>query len=155
MTNTKLNKLCMDEDDPMLYAEVRCKYGILLQMQTSWSDRNLGRRFWSCPHYEAINCKFFKWRDNERVDERSKFIFPRLVNKIKELEENYDRLKLHLDELEDSKQNVNLKEKSVKEKNRRNLCGKIIWYIMVLVVVVFVSSLIQVGNLKKNQIELP
>nr|XP_016484628.1 PREDICTED: uncharacterized protein LOC107805148 [Nicotiana tabacum] len=116
MANTKLNKLCMDEDDPMLNAEVRCKHGILLQMQTSWSDRNSGRRFWSCPHCEATNCKFFKWRDNEIVDERSKFILPRLVNKIKELEENYDRLKLHLDELEDSKHNANLKEKSMKEK---------------------------------------
>lgn len=182
MANTKLNKLCMDEDDPMLNAEVRCKHGILLQMQTSWSDWNSGRRFWSCPHYEvcvhvlslsinlkinvnwvvieffkfqATNCKFFKWRDNERVDERSKLIFPRLVNKIKELEENYDPLKLHLDELEDSKKNIDSKEKSMKGKNRRNLCRKFIWCIMVCVVVVYVSSLIQLGNSKKNQMELP
>ncbi|KAK6775791.1 hypothetical protein RDI58_026792 [Solanum bulbocastanum] len=63
-------------------------------MQTSWSDRNPGRRFWSCPHYEATNCNFFRWRDKERVDERSRFILPKLVNRIKELAENYERVKM-------------------------------------------------------------
>ena len=103
----------MDENDPMINAEVRCKHGILLQMQTSWSDRNPGRRFWSCPHYESTNCKFFRWRDKERVDERSQFILPRLVNKINELEENYERVKMQLEELHNprSKQMGNLKEK--------------------------------------------
>ncbi|XP_059292575.1 uncharacterized protein LOC132046045 [Lycium ferocissimum] len=98
MANSLLNKLCMDEEDAMLNVEVRCKR-ILLKMQTSWSDCNPGRRFWSCPHYGATNCKFFKWRDKQSVDERSKFIIPRLVNKIKELEENYERVRLHLAEL--------------------------------------------------------
>lgn len=103
MTNTKLNKLCMDEGDPMLSAEVRCKHDILLQMQTSWSDRNSERKFWSFSHYEAMNCKFFRWWDKERVDERSKFIIPKMVNKIKELEENYERVKMNLNELESLK----------------------------------------------------
>ncbi|XP_059274641.1 uncharacterized protein LOC132029376 [Lycium ferocissimum] len=103
MPNSLLNKLCMDEEDAMVNGEVRCKHGILLKMQTSWSDRNPGRRFWSCPHYEATNCKFFKWRYMQSVDERSKFIIPRLVNKIKELEENYGCVSLHLAKLESFK----------------------------------------------------
>ncbi|OIT26922.1 hypothetical protein A4A49_58745, partial [Nicotiana attenuata] len=75
MANINLNRLCMDDEDPMLNVQVRCKHGISLQMQTSWSKRNPGRRFWSCPYYGAKSCKFFQWRDNE-VDERSKFILP-------------------------------------------------------------------------------
>jgi len=102
MTKSELNKLCMDENDSMINAEVRCKHGILLQMQTSWSDRNPGRRFWSCPHYEAMNCNFFRWRDKERVDERSRFILPKLVNRIKELEEKYERVKMQLEQLDNS-----------------------------------------------------
>ncbi|KAG5601648.1 hypothetical protein H5410_033018 [Solanum commersonii] len=51
MANENLNKLCMDESDPMLNAAVRCKHGILLNLQTSWSKLNPGRKFWSCPCY--------------------------------------------------------------------------------------------------------
>jgi len=51
MSNAKLNKLCMEESDPMLKTIVRCKHGSLLHMQTSWSKSNPGRRFWSCPYY--------------------------------------------------------------------------------------------------------
>ncbi|KAG5617992.1 hypothetical protein H5410_017816 [Solanum commersonii] len=51
MANENLNKLCMDESDPMLNAVVRCKHEILLNLQTSWSKLNPGRRFWSCPCY--------------------------------------------------------------------------------------------------------
>ncbi|KAH0776076.1 hypothetical protein KY290_007487 [Solanum tuberosum] len=100
MTKSELNKLCMDENDSMINAEVRCKHGILLQMQTSWSDRNPERRFWSCPHYKATNYNFFRWRDKERVDERSQFILPKLVNRIKELEEKYERVTMQLEQLD-------------------------------------------------------
>ncbi|KAG5581722.1 hypothetical protein H5410_052349 [Solanum commersonii] len=51
MANADLNKLCMEESNPMLKAVVRCKHGVLLHMQTSWSKSNPGRRFWSCPYY--------------------------------------------------------------------------------------------------------
>ncbi|KAG5617467.1 hypothetical protein H5410_017291 [Solanum commersonii] len=44
------------------------------------------RRFWSCPTMEN-NCHFFRWRDREEIDPRSQFILPKLVNKIKELED--------------------------------------------------------------------
>ncbi|KAK4373345.1 hypothetical protein RND71_008729 [Anisodus tanguticus] len=84
MANTLLNKLCMNEEDPMINAEVRCKHDILLKMQTSWSDSNPG---WSCPHYEP-RIASFSYGETKEVDERSRFILPILVNKIKELEEN-------------------------------------------------------------------
>ncbi|KAG5591319.1 hypothetical protein H5410_041833 [Solanum commersonii] len=54
MANKNLNKLCMDESDPMLNVVVRCKHGILLNLQTSWSKLNPGRRFWSCPCYDPL-----------------------------------------------------------------------------------------------------
>ncbi|KAG5610009.1 hypothetical protein H5410_021290 [Solanum commersonii] len=57
MKKSELNKLCTDEN--MINVEVRCNYGILLQMQTSWLDRILRSRFWSCPHNVAMHCKFF------------------------------------------------------------------------------------------------
>ncbi|KAM3395582.1 hypothetical protein P3S68_004588 [Capsicum galapagoense] len=125
MRKCELNKLCMDETDPMINAEVRCKHDILLQIQTSWSDRNPGRRFWACPHYEicATKCNYFRLRDLERVDERSKFILPRLVNKINELEKNYETVKMQLNKLESLKtqrhnfNNMNLDDLESKQKN--------------------------------------
>ncbi|TMX05452.1 hypothetical protein EJD97_020346, partial [Solanum chilense] len=92
----------MDENDSMFNAEVRCKHRILLQMQTSSSNRNPERRFWSCPHYEATNCNLFRWRDTERVDERSRFILSKLVNRINESEKNYVLVKMQLEQLDNS-----------------------------------------------------
>ncbi|KAH0701978.1 hypothetical protein KY290_017215 [Solanum tuberosum] len=43
-----------------------------------------------------------RWRDKERVDERSRFILPKLVNRIKELEEKYERVKMQLEQLDNS-----------------------------------------------------
>ena len=51
MANENLNTLCMDESNPMLNVVIRCKHGILLNLQTSWSKLNPGRRFWSFPCY--------------------------------------------------------------------------------------------------------
>ncbi|CAN4082836.1 unnamed protein product [Withania somnifera] len=93
----------MDEADPMNNAEVRFRHDILLSLQTSWSDHNPGRRFWSCRTISVRIAKFFKWRDKGEVDPKSKFIISRLVNKIKELEKNYERIKMHLDKLESFK----------------------------------------------------
>ncbi|KAM3306471.1 hypothetical protein P3S67_013341 [Capsicum chacoense] len=58
ITNSKLNKLCMDESDPMVNAVVRCKHGILVDLQISWSKSNPGRRFWYFPYYVS-KCNFF------------------------------------------------------------------------------------------------
>ena len=68
MTNSKLNKLCVDESDPMVNVVVRCKHGIFLNLQTSWSKLNPGRRFWYCPYYGSNKCNLFLWR-NGVVDE--------------------------------------------------------------------------------------
>ena len=111
MTKSDLNKLCMDDNDSMFNGEVRCKHRILLQMPTSWSNRNPERRFWSCPHYEATNCDFFRWRGTERVDEISRFILPKLVNRINESEKNYVLVKMQLEQLDNSKIELSKLEK--------------------------------------------
>ncbi|WMV41683.1 hypothetical protein MTR67_035068 [Solanum verrucosum] len=85
MSNAILNRICNDENDPMLGVKICCKHGDLLSMQTSWSKDNPGQRFWSCPRYRENTCNFFRWRDREDVDIRSKFAILRLANIIKEL----------------------------------------------------------------------
>ncbi|KAM3340390.1 hypothetical protein P3S68_030260 [Capsicum galapagoense] len=81
-----LNRICLDKEDPMLNAEVRCNHGLLLYLKTSWYDNNPGRRFWSFPYYGSNKCNFFIWRDGV-VDERSKFIIPKLMKKVKDMNE--------------------------------------------------------------------
>ncbi|KAG5606325.1 hypothetical protein H5410_027817 [Solanum commersonii] len=67
-----------------LNEEVRCFHDLLLPLKTSWSDNNPGRRFWSFPYHGSQKCKYFQWRDN-LIDERSKFIFHKLVKKMKDM----------------------------------------------------------------------
>uniref|UniRef100_M1DBD1 GRF-type domain-containing protein n=1 Tax=Solanum tuberosum TaxID=4113 RepID=M1DBD1_SOLTU len=87
MSNTMLNRICNDGNDLMLRVKLRCKHDDLLSMQTSWSEHNPARRFWSCPRYREDACNFFRWRDREDVDIRSKYVIPRLAKRIKDLEE--------------------------------------------------------------------
>ncbi|WMV42852.1 hypothetical protein MTR67_036237 [Solanum verrucosum] len=86
MSNAMLNRFCNDENDPMLRVKLQRKHGDL-SMQTSWLEHNPARRFWSCPCYREDACNFFRWRDPEYVDIRSKYVIPRLAKRIKELEE--------------------------------------------------------------------
>uniref|UniRef100_M1AZH0 GRF-type domain-containing protein n=1 Tax=Solanum tuberosum TaxID=4113 RepID=M1AZH0_SOLTU len=85
MSNAILNRICNDENDPMLGVKICRNHGDLLSMQTSWSKDNSGRRFWSCPRYRVNAYNLFRWRDHEDVDIRSKFVILRLA-KSKELE---------------------------------------------------------------------
>ncbi|KAG5587379.1 hypothetical protein H5410_047813 [Solanum commersonii] len=143
MSNAKLNKLCMEESDPMLKTIVRCKHGSLLHMQTSWSKSNPGRRFWSCPYYGENNCHFFRWRDREEIDPRSQFILPKLVNKIKELEDEVWRRQIQINE-----QQVRLIICERRGSKRRKLkwCTfdwKVIFCILICVVALFINNLFQ------------
>ncbi|KAL3653463.1 hypothetical protein CASFOL_003144 [Castilleja foliolosa] len=58
-------------------AGARCNCGIELEVMTSWTDDNPGRRFQGCPNY--------KWVDEE-VCSRSKQIIPGLIIKKNKLE---------------------------------------------------------------------
>ncbi|WMV19180.1 hypothetical protein MTR67_012565 [Solanum verrucosum] len=86
MSNAILNRMCNDENDPMLGVKICRNYGDLLSMQTSWSKDNSGRRFWSYLRYRVYACNLFRWRDREDVDIRSKFVILRLAKRIKKLE---------------------------------------------------------------------
>ncbi|XP_059302896.1 uncharacterized protein LOC132055207 [Lycium ferocissimum] len=89
MARFGLSKICKEEDDHEL-SEMRCKHGFLLPLMTSWTPRNPGRRYWSCPYYGgARSCDFYRWKDDE-IDPRSKFVIPKLVRRIGELEASFE-----------------------------------------------------------------
>ncbi|PHT80086.1 Bifunctional monodehydroascorbate reductase and carbonic anhydrase nectarin-3 [Capsicum annuum] len=46
---------------------------------TSWTSSNPSRRYWACPYYG-------RWRDSEDIDPRSKYVIPKLIEKLGELE---------------------------------------------------------------------
>ncbi|XP_060183429.1 uncharacterized protein LOC132613424 [Lycium barbarum] len=49
-----------------------------------------GRRYWTCPYYGvARSCDFYCWKDDE-IDPRSKFVIPKLVRRIGELEASFE-----------------------------------------------------------------
>ncbi|KAL3630978.1 hypothetical protein CASFOL_023962 [Castilleja foliolosa] len=65
---------------------VRCHCGIQLQLVTSWTDDNPGRRFQACPNYKMSSCcGFFRWFDEEMCS-RSKEVIPGLLRKTNKLE---------------------------------------------------------------------
>ncbi|KAL3629939.1 hypothetical protein CASFOL_026251 [Castilleja foliolosa] len=67
-------------------AGARCHCGIELEVMTSWTDDNPGRRFQGCPNYKKPSCcGFFRWVDEE-VCSRSKQIIPGLIRKKNKLE---------------------------------------------------------------------
>ncbi|WMV40742.1 hypothetical protein MTR67_034127 [Solanum verrucosum] len=98
-------------------------------MQTSWSKDNPSQRFWSCPRYRENACNFFRWRDREDVDIRSKFVILRLANKIKELE------------IDDESHIKRSNKWVMKEKKKPTCCNnwKLIFVLFVMVFFLFLS----------------
>ncbi|KAK4345657.1 hypothetical protein RND71_035833 [Anisodus tanguticus] len=96
MRSINLTNLYMEENDTAFKEEVRCNHGFVLPMKTSWTSRNPDRKYWACPYYRGPrSCDFYCWRDKESIDPRSKFVIPKLIEKIGELEhlvESYDKL---------------------------------------------------------------
>ncbi|WMV43483.1 hypothetical protein MTR67_036868 [Solanum verrucosum] len=137
MSNASLNRICNDENDPMLHLTMRCKHGDLMQLQTSWSEDNPARRFWSCPRFRENSCKYFRWRDLEEIDMRSKSVIPRLANRIKELEEALQFYK--------SKEKMKLLEKKgdqvchdkLIKKKKKMKCSILNWKLIIVLVAVF------------------
>ncbi|KAL1805003.1 hypothetical protein ACET3Z_028071 [Daucus carota] len=86
--------------DPIVESFQKCFCGGRVRMKTSWTEKNPGRRFISCPRrkVDGQGCKFFEWIDPELnvgvreliadlkhnksiMDERLKFIEDQLIKK--------------------------------------------------------------------------
>ncbi|KAF3650376.1 hypothetical protein FXO37_18498 [Capsicum annuum] len=82
MRSINLSKLCMEEDDFALNQEVQCNHGFVVPSKTSWTSTN---------PVEVIglslrSCNFLYWRDKENTASRSKFVIPKLIEKLGEHE---------------------------------------------------------------------
>jgi hypothetical protein len=56
-----------------------CYYGLTSYMKTSWTETNLGRRYFGCPNFKyGTHCKFFEWVDKGEVNARSCQVIPEL-----------------------------------------------------------------------------
>ncbi|WMV19982.1 hypothetical protein MTR67_013367 [Solanum verrucosum] len=91
MRSINLTNLCMEEDD-YTTKKKNCNHGLVVHLKTSWTSNNPERRYWSCPYY-GVNiifgprsCHFWCWKDKENIDPRSKFVIPKLIQKLGELE---------------------------------------------------------------------
>ncbi|KAH0709644.1 hypothetical protein KY284_011071 [Solanum tuberosum] len=109
MARISLTRLCLQEEDHEL-EEVRCKHGFVLPLLTSWTPRNPSRRYWGCPYYgNARSCDFWLWKD-DYIDPRSKFVIPKLLGRIAELEHSVESSR----KVETSDKEINKPTKSTK-----------------------------------------
>ncbi|GJS37805.1 reverse transcriptase domain-containing protein [Tanacetum coccineum] len=65
---------------------IRCACGLEAVIRTSWTNRNLGRRFYGCPTLSPTCVNFLKWYDPPMY-QRSVQIIPGLLRSRNELEE--------------------------------------------------------------------
>ncbi|KAF3626927.1 hypothetical protein FXO37_30140 [Capsicum annuum] len=97
--DVNLSKLCMEENDSALKQVLHCNHGILLHLKTCWTSSNPGRRYWACPYYGGPrSCNFWRLRDSEDIDLRSKYVIHKLIEKIGELENVFESC--HFNEVE-------------------------------------------------------
>ncbi|MCD7469998.1 hypothetical protein HAX54_009504 [Datura stramonium] len=99
--------------------------------------------------YENFNKNLVEQEDSEEKEMH--------LDELKSVQMQYKNLNINTVEFEDSKEKGGSKENDMKGK-KRNSCKfnkKFIWCILVCVDVVCISNLIQVGDLKKDQMELP
>ncbi|TXG59939.1 hypothetical protein EZV62_014512 [Acer yangbiense] len=73
---------CLDLGD----LNPKCLCGTSARRFTSWTNSNLGRRFWGFYNFRKdVNCGFFRWYD-PLMCARSKIIIPELLRRIQDLE---------------------------------------------------------------------
>ncbi|KAB1213322.1 hypothetical protein CJ030_MR5G003608 [Morella rubra] len=74
------------QDESRLDLITRCDCGLRAPFRTSWTDINLGRRFFDCALYNGKSklCGFFFWFD-PRTCPRGMEVEPHLMKKIKDL----------------------------------------------------------------------
>ncbi|GJX43813.1 zinc finger, GRF-type containing protein [Tanacetum coccineum] len=65
---------------------VRCACGLEVVIRTSWTNRNLGRRFYGCPTLSLTCVNFLRWYDPPMC-QRSVQIIPGLLRSRNELKE--------------------------------------------------------------------
>ncbi|XP_057445006.1 uncharacterized protein LOC130737270 [Lotus japonicus] len=63
-----------------------CDCGVLSPLRTSWTEENLGRRFYGCGQYQGRvrRCGFFKWHDPP-VNTRKNLMISGLLSQIEVL----------------------------------------------------------------------
>ncbi|KAG5591300.1 hypothetical protein H5410_041814, partial [Solanum commersonii] len=66
----------MEEDDYTTKNFFYCNHGLVVCLKTSWTSNNPGPR----------SCHFWCWKDKENIDPRLKFVIPKLIQKLGELE---------------------------------------------------------------------
>ncbi|PHU08923.1 hypothetical protein BC332_20783 [Capsicum chinense] len=87
MKSVNFIKLFIEENDSTVKQVIHCNHGILLHLKTSWTSSNPGRRYWACPYYRGPrSCNFCRWRNSEDIDPRSKYVIPKLIEKLGDLE---------------------------------------------------------------------
>ena len=71
----------------------KCICGVLCQIQTSWTEDNLGRRFLGCGRYGTKNscCDFFRWYDAHPT-KRFQKVISGLLRKSKAVGEEVEAL---------------------------------------------------------------
>ena len=63
-----------------------CHCGIHVDLKTSWSNQNPGRRFLGCKSYEFSSaCRFFNWYDPPLID-HSRVVLFGLLKKLRYVE---------------------------------------------------------------------
>ncbi|GER33285.1 GRF zinc finger containing protein [Striga asiatica] len=80
--------------------EMTYNCGLKVYLKTSWTRKNLGRRYWACPKYGNFGyCGIFIWFD-PNICERAKNIIPGLLEKSNKHQHQIEQYKLKNAEIE-------------------------------------------------------
>ncbi|XP_076905839.1 uncharacterized protein LOC143561731 [Bidens hawaiensis] len=92
---------------------VFCECGKEAVIKTSWTDKNPGRGFYSCP-VQGSNCKFIGWFDHKKC-QRCMDIIPGLLRAKNSLEEANNSLEDAKNKLEEANKNLGYKASKMKK----------------------------------------
>ncbi|OIT19887.1 hypothetical protein A4A49_39766 [Nicotiana attenuata] len=175
-----LTRLCTEEEENESSGEIRCNHGYVLPLLIAWTPRNPRRRYWVCPYYGGPrSCDFWLWKDSE-IDPRSKFVIPKLLEKMGELEnalegfenlaksrttlkvensiedDKMKKIEVQLVKLQDDMEKMKEKEKKwksqlAKSKSRKN----VLWFIILGMCIIFVACGYPGISLKEDAMRLP
>nr|GMC71945.1 uncharacterized protein LOC109193515 [Ipomoea batatas] len=134
------SRVCYGDAKSICY----CHCGQRLKIQTSWTDANLGRRYWECAYDNqgmgVGGCGFVRWFDPPMCS-RSKMIIPGLLRRINRNEQEIEVLKAKI------RDTTSIKARNSSVKQKFKCFGT-----SALILFLFVSMLVFVSNVKPSSV---
>ncbi|KAJ1382624.1 Zinc finger, GRF-type [Sesbania bispinosa] len=139
MANSASSGGTMSSSSRLLDGNKFCTCGVNCKLQTSWTEKNPGRRFFGCGNYGSVEaCNFFSWYDPPTSERATKILWS-IMQKNEKLKQQIEGQKREICALQVQLQEMSAQvlELTVMKDSYKSRCTKFRCVIGIILCVLF------------------